>query len=210
MLSRPLRKPARRRGICSRNLIEQQNKGQCALRRLSPIIEFSEAGTFMKRAELLPQASVEGVRFLNQCGCASDENQKVTTSRGVVGSFDIFVIEASLMFSRRIAAGPRSKPAQGTFVRAESFQTGVVRQITEIHPVQAIMEISMPSVSHFIVWIVIGVLGGSLAGFVITWERGGFGFFRNLVLGIAGALVGGLLFRVFRLFQARQCVILAA
>ena len=55
----------------------------------------------------------------------------------------------------------------------------------------------MPSVDQLIVWIVVGLLGGGLAGALMTWERGGFGLFRNLSLGLAGALIGGLLFRVF-------------
>ena len=58
----------------------------------------------------------------------------------------------------------------------------------------------MVSLDQFIVWIVIGLLGGSLAGLIITRERKGFGLLRNLGLGLAGALVGGLLFRVLRLF----------
>ena len=55
----------------------------------------------------------------------------------------------------------------------------------------------MPSVDQFIVWIVVGLLGGGLAGALMTWERRGFGLFRNLALGLAGALIGGLLFRIF-------------
>jgi uncharacterized membrane protein YeaQ/YmgE (transglycosylase-associated protein family) len=31
----------------------------------------------------------------------------------------------------------------------------------------------------------------------MTWERGGFGLWRNLALGLAGAFIGGLLFRIF-------------
>ncbi len=58
----------------------------------------------------------------------------------------------------------------------------------------------MVSLVQFIVWIVIGLLGGSLAGLIITRERKGFGLLRNLGLGLVGALVGGLLFRVLRLF----------
>jgi uncharacterized membrane protein YeaQ/YmgE (transglycosylase-associated protein family) len=57
----------------------------------------------------------------------------------------------------------------------------------------------MPSVDQFIVWLVVGLLGGSLAGLVTTWERGGFGHLRNLGLGLSGAMVGGLLFRLFEL-----------
>jgi uncharacterized membrane protein YeaQ/YmgE (transglycosylase-associated protein family) len=55
----------------------------------------------------------------------------------------------------------------------------------------------MLSFDHLIVWIVIGLIGGGLAGALTTWERGGFGLFRNLALGLVGALVGGLVFRVF-------------
>jgi len=58
----------------------------------------------------------------------------------------------------------------------------------------------MPSVDQLIVWIVVGLIGGGLAGLLITWEREGFGLLRNLVLGLAGAVVGGLLFRLFGLF----------
>jgi uncharacterized membrane protein YeaQ/YmgE (transglycosylase-associated protein family) len=58
----------------------------------------------------------------------------------------------------------------------------------------------MPSADQFIVWLVVGLLGGSLAGLVITWERSGFGHVRNLGFGLAGAVVGGLIFRLFGLF----------
>lgn len=58
----------------------------------------------------------------------------------------------------------------------------------------------MPSIYELIVWIVVGLLGGSLAGLFITWDRGGFGVIRNLALGLAGAFIGGFLFRTFGLF----------
>jgi len=54
----------------------------------------------------------------------------------------------------------------------------------------------MPSIDHFIVWVVVGLIGGGLASRMITWDREGFGLVRNLGLGLAGALIGGLLFRV--------------
>jgi uncharacterized membrane protein YeaQ/YmgE (transglycosylase-associated protein family) len=60
----------------------------------------------------------------------------------------------------------------------------------------------MPTISQFIVWIVVGLLGGSLAGVVVRRERKGLGFVRNVAVGLIGALVGGVLFRVFGLFPA--------
>jgi uncharacterized membrane protein YeaQ/YmgE (transglycosylase-associated protein family) len=50
----------------------------------------------------------------------------------------------------------------------------------------------MPSLYHLVIWVVIGLLGGSLAGLMVTRDPHGFGFVRNLAVG----LVGGLLFRV--------------
>ena len=59
---------------------------------------------------------------------------------------------------------------------------------------------AVPTVDQVIVWIVVGLIGGSLAGLIVKRDREGFGIMRNLGLGLAGALVGGLLFRLFRLW----------
>lgn len=60
----------------------------------------------------------------------------------------------------------------------------------------------MPSIDQVIVWIVVGLLGGSLAGFITTRKRKGHGFLRNLGVGLVGAFVGGFLFGVLGLFPA--------
>ncbi len=59
------------------------------------------------------------------------------------------------------------------------------------------MEIGLP---HVVVWIIVGILAGTLTGMIAKGDRRGFGVLRNLGLGMTGALVGGILFRVFRLF----------
>jgi uncharacterized membrane protein YeaQ/YmgE (transglycosylase-associated protein family) len=56
------------------------------------------------------------------------------------------------------------------------------------------------SLDQFIVWVIVGLVGGSLTGLVVKRERKGFGTVANLALGLAGALVGGLLFRLLGLF----------
>jgi uncharacterized membrane protein YeaQ/YmgE (transglycosylase-associated protein family) len=48
----------------------------------------------------------------------------------------------------------------------------------------------MPSLAQVILWIIVGLLGGSLAGLMITRERKGFGILRNLGIGLVGALGG--------------------
>ena len=45
----------------------------------------------------------------------------------------------------------------------------------------------MPSLAQAIVWIIVGLLGGSLAALMITRERKGFGILRNLGIGLVGA-----------------------
>jgi len=50
----------------------------------------------------------------------------------------------------------------------------------------------MPTHS-LIAWIVIGIVAGWLAGRVV--EGGGFGLLGDLVVGLAGAIVGGAVFR---------------
>jgi uncharacterized membrane protein YeaQ/YmgE (transglycosylase-associated protein family) len=64
----------------------------------------------------------------------------------------------------------------------------------------------MPSLDQFIVWIVVGLIGGSLTGVLITWDKKGFGLLRNLAVGLAGAIIGGLLFRIFGLFPGLDAV----
>ena len=58
----------------------------------------------------------------------------------------------------------------------------------------------MPTLAQLIVWIIVGLIGGTLAGRIIKWERQGFGIARNLAVGLVGALVGGLLFRLSGIF----------
>ncbi len=59
----------------------------------------------------------------------------------------------------------------------------------------------MPSVDQLIVWIVVGLIGGGIAGRLVAWDRKGFGLARNLGIGLAGAVIGGLAFRLFGLLQ---------
>ena len=50
------------------------------------------------------------------------------------------------------------------------------------------------SLSEAVVWLVMGLLVGSVAGAVVTREKKGFGLVVNLVFGLIGAFIGGALF----------------
>ena len=64
----------------------------------------------------------------------------------------------------------------------------------------------MVSLDQIVVWLIIGLLGGSLAGLIIKRDPKGFGVLGNLGLGLAGAFVGGLLFRVLGLLRGLDSV----
>jgi uncharacterized membrane protein YeaQ/YmgE (transglycosylase-associated protein family) len=68
------------------------------------------------------------------------------------------------------------------------------------------MEAAMVSLTQLVVWIIVGLIGGSIAGLIVRRERRGFGIWRNLGLGLVGALVGGLLFWLLGLFPGLDTV----
>ena len=60
-----------------------------------------------------------------------------------------------------------------------------------------------------IVWLIIGALGGYIAGIIIRDRKRGFGMIGNIVIGLIGALIGGLLFNVLGITIGSSIVISA-
>jgi len=60
--------------------------------------------------------------------------------------------------------------------------------------------------SQIIVWLIIGLIGGTLAGVVVRWQREGFGWWTNLGIGLVGAVVGGVLFRLFGILPGLESI----
>ncbi|MGO8954436.1 MAG: GlsB/YeaQ/YmgE family stress response membrane protein [Rhodomicrobium sp.] len=56
------------------------------------------------------------------------------------------------------------------------------------------------SLYEIAVWLIVGLIGGTLAGLIVKGGKHGFGLPANLALGLAGAVIGGLLFRLLGLF----------
>jgi uncharacterized membrane protein YeaQ/YmgE (transglycosylase-associated protein family) len=55
------------------------------------------------------------------------------------------------------------------------------------------------TVDQVITWLIVGALAGSLAGLLVTRKKAGFGYIFNLAVGLAGALIGGIAFKLFRI-----------
>ena len=47
---------------------------------------------------------------------------------------------------------------------------------------------------EMVVWAIIGLLAGSLAGLVVKRKKEGFGWVTNLIFGLIGAFIGGAAF----------------
>jgi uncharacterized membrane protein YeaQ/YmgE (transglycosylase-associated protein family) len=55
------------------------------------------------------------------------------------------------------------------------------------------------NIGQIIVWIIVGGFAGTLAGRVVTWKKEGLGLWANLLVGMIGAVIGGVLFKLFRI-----------
>jgi uncharacterized membrane protein YeaQ/YmgE (transglycosylase-associated protein family) len=53
------------------------------------------------------------------------------------------------------------------------------------------------TLDEVIAWLIVGALAGSLAGMIVKRHRVGFGRVLNLAVGLVGAIIGGVLFKVF-------------
>jgi uncharacterized membrane protein YeaQ/YmgE (transglycosylase-associated protein family) len=55
------------------------------------------------------------------------------------------------------------------------------------------------NVGQIIVWIIVGGFAGTLAGRAVTFKKEGLGRWTNFLIGMLGAVIGGELFKLFRI-----------
>lgn len=60
------------------------------------------------------------------------------------------------------------------------------------------MNISI-TVSQLLVWLLVGGIAGTLAGMAVTRTKDGYGPLTNLVVGLAGVVIGGFVFSLIHL-----------
>ena len=64
-------------------------------------------------------------------------------------------------------------------------------------------------IATIIVWLIVGALGGYIAGMIVKMRSRGFGIVGNIVVGLIGALIGGFLFKQFNINIAGDVAISA-
>jgi uncharacterized membrane protein YeaQ/YmgE (transglycosylase-associated protein family) len=55
------------------------------------------------------------------------------------------------------------------------------------------------TISDLIIWLIIGAFAGAVTGALVKRKKEGYGRIRNLAVGMAGALIGGALFKLFKI-----------
>lgn len=55
------------------------------------------------------------------------------------------------------------------------------------------------SAGQLFVWIIIGGLAGAVAGMIVKGRKRGFGLIGNIIIGLIGAFIGGILFDFFNI-----------
>jgi uncharacterized membrane protein YeaQ/YmgE (transglycosylase-associated protein family) len=58
---------------------------------------------------------------------------------------------------------------------------------------------TLTTVAVVVTWLIVGALAGSLAGMLVKRRKEGFGYVANFGIGLVGALIGGLLFRLLKI-----------
>jgi uncharacterized membrane protein YeaQ/YmgE (transglycosylase-associated protein family) len=60
--------------------------------------------------------------------------------------------------------------------------------------------------ADLVVWLVVGVLAGSLAATVVTGKWAGLGRWSSIGVGLVGALIGGLIFSLFGIWPGLDAI----
>jgi uncharacterized membrane protein YeaQ/YmgE (transglycosylase-associated protein family) len=60
--------------------------------------------------------------------------------------------------------------------------------------------------ADLVVWLVVGLLAGSLAATIVTGKWAGLGRWSSLGVGLVGALIGGLIFSLFGIWPGLDAI----
>lgn len=57
-----------------------------------------------------------------------------------------------------------------------------------------------------VAWLIVGALAGSLAGRLVKRNKQGFGYVLNLLIGMGGAIIGGVVFGTFGILKQLETI----
>ena len=55
------------------------------------------------------------------------------------------------------------------------------------------------SIGELVAWLIVGALAGNVAGAIASRKKKGYGKMKNFLIGLAGAVIGGLVVNVFKI-----------
>jgi uncharacterized membrane protein YeaQ/YmgE (transglycosylase-associated protein family) len=55
------------------------------------------------------------------------------------------------------------------------------------------------TIDQVIIWLIVGAMAGSLVGMLVKRKKEGFGWLKNLGIGLVGAIIGGGIFHIFKI-----------
>lgn len=55
------------------------------------------------------------------------------------------------------------------------------------------------NIGDIIIWILVGGFAGSVVGAIVKRKKQGYGRWKNFLIGLAGAAIGGVVFKLFRI-----------
>ena len=74
---------------------------------------------------------------------------------------------------------------------------------------QQVEEETGVTLGELVVWLLTGAIAGTVIGWLATRKKGGLGRFKNVALGMAGAVVGGFLFDVLGIDLALGSIVIS-
>ena len=55
------------------------------------------------------------------------------------------------------------------------------------------------TIGELVVWLIVGALAGNVAGAIARRKKAGYGKMKNMLIGLAGAVIGGVVVNVFKI-----------
>ena len=55
------------------------------------------------------------------------------------------------------------------------------------------------TIGKLVIWVIVGGFAGSVAGAIVKRKKEGYGRWKNFAIGLVGAVIGGVIFSIFKI-----------